>query len=130
MAELTPCYLMQLEARFLQYLDVKADGCRVWTGAQSRGGQRPYSGPYGSFWVDSEHNTVRAHIFAAFLAGKIPDLRVPEGKHLDHGCDHGTLCVDCTELVPKAVNLQRGPAKGRSQKMSKRQDRGLSSVAA
>jgi hypothetical protein len=129
-AELTPCYLMQLEARFLQYLENKPDGCRVWTGAKSRGGQRPWSGPYGSFWVDSEHNTVRAHVFAAFLAGKIPTLRVPLGQNLDHGCDHGTLCIDCTELVPKGVNLARGPAKGRSQKMTPDQNRGLSSVAA
>lgn len=130
MSALTPCRLLELEARFLKHLDVKPDGCRVWTGAQSRGGQRPYSGPYGSFYIDREHNAVRAHVFAAFLAGKIPSLRVPAGHHLDHGCDHGTLCVDCTELVPIAVNLARGPAKGRSQKMTPDQNRGLSSAAA
>lgn len=130
MAELTPCYLIKLEARFLQHVETKPDGCRVWTGAQSRGGQRPYSGPYGSFYIDKEHNAVRAHVFAAFLAGKIPSLRVPPGHHLDHGCDHGTLCIDCTELVPIPVNLARGRAKGRSQKMTPDQNRGLSSVAA
>lgn len=79
MAELTPCYLIKLEARFLQHCEVMPDGCRVWRGAQSRGGQRPYSGPYGSFYIDKEHNAVRAHVFAAFLAGKIPSLRVPLG---------------------------------------------------
>lgn len=130
MAVLTPCRLLQLEARFLKHLEVKPNGCRVWTGAQSRGGQRPYSGPYGSFYIDVEHNAVRAHIFAAFLAGKIPSLRVPPGHHLDHTCEHGTLCVDCTELVPWRENLARGPAKGRSQKMTHHQERGLSSAAA
>jgi len=113
MADLTPEYIEQLAERFERHLKRMPDGCRIWTGAQSRGGNRPYSGPYGSFYIDREHNAVRAHIFAAFLAGKIPTLKVPEGFHLDHGCDHGTLCVDCTELVPKEVNLARGRAKGR-----------------
>jgi hypothetical protein len=107
MATLTPCYLLALEARFMKRLEVMPDGCRVWRGAQSRGGKRPSSGPYGSFYIDREHNAVRAHVFAAFLAGKIPGLRVPEGFNLDHHCHHGTLCVDCTELVTKQVNLER-----------------------
>lgn len=107
MAALTPCYVLALEARFLRHLQQTPSGCRVWTGAQSRGGNRPASGPYGSFYIDREHNAVRAHIFAAFLAGKIPFIKVPCGMHLDHTCQHGTLCVDCTELVPYQVNLAR-----------------------
>lgn len=107
MAELTPCYLIALEARFLKHVETMPNGCRVWRGAQSRGGKRPSSGPYGSFYIDREHNAVRAHIFAAFLRGQIPSLRVPSGHELDHHCEeHGTLCIDCLQLIPAEVNRE------------------------
>ena len=126
MTTFTPDRLAALVARFERYLVSMPGGCRVWTGAKSKGGQRPWSGPYGSFWVDKEHNTVRAHVFAAFVAGKLTELRLPPGLQLDHTCDHGTLCVDCTELVPGSENLKRGRAKGRK-KMTCHEERVLSS---
>lgn len=107
MCDLTPCQIMKIEARFLRHLKTMPNGCRIWMGARSRGGNRPHSGPYGSFRIDRQHNSVRAHVFAAFLAGKIPSLRVPAGMNLDHSCVYGTLCVDCTELVPATVNRER-----------------------
>ena len=106
--KLTGCERISLEARFLAKLKYEADGCRVWTGALSRGGNRPGSSPYGSIKVTKRHNSVRVHVVSAFLKGIIPSLRVPPGMHLDHCCQcHGTMCVDCLELVPAAINLQR-----------------------
>lgn len=106
--------------RFERKCQHMPNGCRVWTGAQTAGGRgkgprggkakgkNGGGGPYGNFWLGpTQKDTVKAHVFAAFIAGKIPTLRVPLGYHLDHDCDHGPLCVDCTELVPDIVNLQR-----------------------
>ena len=131
MAKLTPCYLLALEARFMKHVEVAPSGCRVWRGTQSRGGKRPSSGPYGSFYIDREHNAVRAHVFSAFLDGKIPSLRVPSGHNLDHHCEHGhgTLCLDCIKLVPEEVNRElrwTRPLK----KVDARHESGLSSASA
>lgn len=126
--KMTGCQIIRAMLRFEAKLITMPNGCRIWNGAQTKGGRGCYkikklgerkrlkgkrrccknSPPYGKFWVgpDKKH-TVNAHVFAAFIAGKIPTLRVPEGMHLDHRCRHGTLCVDCTELVPFDVNLQR-----------------------
>lgn len=122
------CQILSAIMRFERKLITMDNGCRVWNGAQTKGGLGRYkvkkhkdrkrlkgkprpngnNPAYGKFWVGPhKKNTVQAHVFAAFLAGKIPTLRVPDGFHLDHRCDHGTLCVDCTELVPAEVNLQR-----------------------
>lgn len=81
--------------------------CRLWTGGQSKGGGRPSSGPYGSIWIPGI-GSVRAHVAAAWIAGKIPSLRVPEGMNIDHTCER-TLCIedDHFELVPKQVNQER-----------------------
>lgn len=120
---MTGCQIISAMLRFEAKLVTMPNGCRIWNGAQTKGGRGCYtrkkrckgkrrstanSPPYGKFWVgpDKKH-TVNAHVFAAYVAGKIPTLRVPDGCHLDHRCEHGTLCVDCTELVPCQVNLQR-----------------------
>lgn len=81
--------------------------CLLWTGAQSRGGKRPSSGPYGSVWVPGVGG-VRAHVVMAWIAGLIPDLRVPDGMHIDHLCER-TLCVEEThfEVIPKLINIKR-----------------------
>ena len=122
------CQIISAMVRFEAKLLTMPNGCRIWNGAQTKGGVGRYKikklngkkrlkgkprpkdnlPPYGKFWVGPDKkNTVQAHVFAAFMAGKIPTLRVPDGCHLDHRCQHGTLCVDCTELVPSTVNLQR-----------------------
>ena len=82
-------------------------GCLIWTAATSTGGQRNHSGPYGSFWIKG-HNSVRAHVVAAWLAGIVGELRVPPGMNLDHTCEN-TLCVDPLhlELVTDTVNRER-----------------------
>jgi hypothetical protein len=96
-----------LAARFFAKTRRCESGCLVWTGALSRGGQRPHSGLYGSFWIQGQ-NSVRAHVVAAWMAGLIGETRVPEGMHLDHVCEN-TLCVDPRhlELVPAPENIAR-----------------------
>lgn len=113
------CYLISAILRFEKKLERQANGCRVWTGAQTKGGKGRFKrdkrrkcknagGPYGKFWVGpGKKDTVQAHVFAAFIAGKIPTLRVPDGVHLDHYCQHATLCVDCVEPVSCEENLRR-----------------------
>lgn len=78
--------------------------CRLWTGAQSKGGKRPSSGPYGSIWIPG-FNAVRVHVAVAWVAGIIPTPRVPEGMNLDHRCER-TLCIEAThyELIPAEKN--------------------------
>lgn len=66
--------------------------CRLWTGAQSKGGKRPASGPYGSIWIPGVGG-VRVHVAAAWVAGIIPTPRVPDGMNLDHECER-TLCIE------------------------------------
>jgi hypothetical protein len=108
------CSIIAAIPRFERKLR-KAGECRVWQGAQTRGGKCKGrgrgGGPYGKFWIGpAQTDTIQAHVFAAFLDGKIPTLRVPEGMHLDHdldNCPHGSLCVACTELVTAEVNLAR-----------------------
>lgn len=127
---ITACAMLLAIPRFLAKTEVTASGCRIWTGAQTKGGLGKYkvrkcngktrlkgkprpndkNPSYGKFWVGpGKKDTVQAHVFAAWLAGKIQTFRVPNGFHLDHHCEHGngTLCMDCTELVPAAVNLER-----------------------
>lgn len=134
MCRLTGCQQIALEARFLKYVRPLPSGCLIWTGAQTSGGfaakgkSKSRGGPYGSFKVgkDAEgknHGTRRAHIVWAFLRGRIPTLRVPEGHHLDHTCKSGTLCIECTELVPSLVNLQRNWSKGHAHNAPNKQDR-------
>lgn len=99
---MTPCQLLKIEARFLRYVKRLDNGCMIWIGGQSfSGGQdkRARGGPYGSFRVSEQFGTKRAHIVWAWLTGKIPEPKVPEGYHLDHTCDSGTLCVCCTTLL-------------------------------
>jgi hypothetical protein len=119
MCKPTGCQLIGAILRFEKKLDRQENGCRVWTGAQTKGGKgrckrdrrrkrKNSGGPYGKFWVGpGQKDTVQAHVFAAFLAGKIPTLRVPDGIHLDHFCQHATLCVDCVEPVTCEENLRR-----------------------
>jgi hypothetical protein len=103
---LTGCERIYAEARFLAKTELAPSGCRVWKGALSRGGNRPWSSPYGSFRVNRQL-VVRAHVFAAYLKGIISDLRVPCGMNLDHDCDHhGTMCCDCLQLIPATLNRQ------------------------
>jgi len=106
---ITGCAIIAAIPRFEHKLQQRGQH-RLWQGAQTRGGKHKghkAGGPYGQFWVGpAKSDTVKAHVFAAFLAGKIPTLRVPAGMHLDHCCEN-TLCVDCTELVIAKVNLER-----------------------
>lgn len=86
--------------------------CRLWDGAQSRGGAhkgRKAGGPYGSIRIPGfGKGGVRVHVAAAWTAGLIAEPRVPDGMHLDHQCER-TLCIEAGhfELVPCAVNLAR-----------------------
>jgi hypothetical protein len=111
------CALLRAILRFEQKLEYTEDGHRIWTGARSCGGKGVYKRKkrhkgkkrpnvlYGKFWV-GPGKTVSAHVFAAFIAGKIKSLRVPEGMHLDHHCSRGGLCVDCTELKTAKENIE------------------------
>ena len=72
-------------------------GCLIWVGAQSRGGDRPRSNPYGSFWVSGVVGSVRAHIASAHASGLLEGLRTPEGYHVDHECRR-SLCVEPRHL--------------------------------
>lgn len=82
--------------------------CLVWTGGQSRGGERTHSQkPYGTFWV-APGLVVRAHVYSGCSFGLIPDLRLPDGMNLDHTCEN-TLCVSPfhLELVTREENQAR-----------------------
>jgi hypothetical protein len=78
--------------------------CVLWTGAQSRGGGRPKSGPYGSIWVPGI-GPIRAHVAAAWVSDLIDAPRVPTGMNLDHECER-PLCVEPSHLslVPAMIN--------------------------
>lgn len=78
--------------------------CKLWTGAQSKGGKRPKSGPYGSIRIPG-FGPVRVHVAAAWAAGLIDEPRLPEGMNLDHGCER-TLCIehDHYALIPALDN--------------------------
>lgn len=78
--------------------------CRIWTGAQSKGGGRPKSGPYGSIHVPGAGG-VRVHVVVAWVAGLIPSLRVPRGMNIDHACER-TLCIEPSHyrLIPAPDN--------------------------
>jgi hypothetical protein len=80
--------------------------CRLWTGARSKGGKRPSSGPYGSIWIPGVGG-VRVHVAAAWVAGIIPEPRVPAGMNLDHRCER-TLCVETNHyaLIPAVKNRE------------------------
>jgi hypothetical protein len=109
---LSGCDRINLEARLLAKTVKAENGCRVWTGALSRGGDRPTSSPYGSIKVNQCWNSVRVHIVQAYLKGLIPTLRVPAGFHVDHCCEeHGTMCIDCIQLIPAFKNLQNVTAR-------------------
>ncbi len=96
--------------RFLSFIEVcKETGCHIWCGTRSFGGGQNGNAPYGSFAPGGEvDNTVRAHVFAGWLYGLIPTLKVPEGMNLDHTCVN-SLCVrrGHLELVTKQVNQDR-----------------------
>lgn len=78
--------------------------CRLSTGAQSRGGKRPASGPYGSIWIPGVGG-VRVHVAAAWVAGIIPEPRVPAGMNIDHRCER-TLCIEPSHyaVIPAVDN--------------------------
>jgi hypothetical protein len=84
-----------------------AKPCRLWTGAQSKGGKRPKSGPYGSIWIPGVGG-VRTHVAVAWVEGLIAEPRIPAGFNLDHQCER-TLCIEGThyELVPALENQKR-----------------------
>lgn len=106
--KLTGCQFLSIQARFLRYVKRLPSGCMIWTGGRSVGGgrdKRKRGGPYGSFYVNEEIGTRRAHVVWAWIEGKLRKPSVPDGKHLDHQCKSGTLCVCCTTLVPKSLNL-------------------------
>ena len=111
-AHLTGCDLIAIQVRVLGYIERLPNGCMIWTGGRSYGGagkeKRGRGGPYGTFWIDRLTGSVRAHIVWAWLTGKIPEPRVPEGHHLDHHCVSGTLCVCCTNLETKQRNIELG----------------------
>lgn len=113
--------LQRALTRWQKYIEPMPNGCVLWKGGKTAGGgkiARPLGrprkkaprvgrgGPYGSFNVGYKKGTIRAHIFSAYVKGIIPTLRVPEGHHIDHTCEN-TLCVECLELVPSKVNLER-----------------------
>lgn len=91
--------------------------CHMWAGAKSRGGNRfSEKAFYGSFNVGGEvKNSVRAHVFSAWLAKLIDEIRVPYGMNLDHLCSR-SLCVNALhfELVPAIENQQRRINRSRS----------------
>ena len=80
--------------------------CRLWTGAQSKGGGRPSSGPYGSIWIPGI-GSVRVHVAVAWAEGMLAEPRVPAGMNLDHRCER-TLCIerDHYQLIPAETNRE------------------------
>lgn len=83
--------------------------CRIWEGARTKGGKRPGSGFYGSIRIPGvPGGGVRAHVAAAWVAGRLKEPRLPDGMHLDHECER-SLCIEDEhfELVPALVNLKR-----------------------
>lgn len=93
-----------------------AKPCKLWTGAQSKGGNRPKSGPYGSIRIPG-FGSVRVHVAAAWAAGIIDEPRIPAGMNLDHGCER-TLCIEHQHyaLIPAVDNqkLRWSRRKGRA----------------
>jgi hypothetical protein len=94
---------------FMRHVAVcEVTGCWVWTGGRSRGGERPHSGPYGTFNIPGLRGGKRAHVVMAAIVGIIEGLKVPEGFNLDHICEN-TLCVSPwhLELVTEEENKRR-----------------------
>lgn len=102
--------------RFKTYLEPSTlhsfggTACQLWAGGKSRGGDR-YSKHafYGTFNPGGVIvGGVRAHVYAAWLAGLIPLLRVPQGMNVDHRC-HQALCCNPLhlEVVLALVNQAR-----------------------
>lgn len=84
--------------------------CQLWTGGKSRGGDRwSEKAWYGTFNPGGVvRGGVRAHVYAAYVAGIIPDLRIPEGMNLDHCCEQSLCCNPLhIDLVSKHVNQER-----------------------
>lgn len=107
-----PCVI----ERFRGYLEESATHswaytpCQLWTGGKSRGGDRwSEKAWYGTFNPGGcVRGGVRAHVYAAFIAGIIPDLRIPSGMNLDHCCDQSLCCNPLhLDLVTKLVNQER-----------------------
>lgn len=75
--------------------------CWLWTGARTKGGGRPKSGLYGSFWVGG--TSVRCTVFVCVVEGRM----IP-GHHPDHLC-RNTLCVRPShlEVVTNTENVLR-----------------------
>lgn len=109
-------------ARFRKYIKVRHDRlytclrtgrttpCHEWTGGKSRGQNRwSEKAWYGTFNPGGVvKGGVRAHVFIAWIAKLIAELRVPEGMNIDHCCAF-SLCVNPEhfEVVPKLENQQR-----------------------
>lgn len=106
---LNGCQRIAIEARFLSYVVRSPTGCMIWVGGRSKGGRgkakrAARGGPYGSFNIGKEYGIRRAHVVWAWLDGRLPEPSVPAGQQLDHYCDGSTLCVSCTNLIPKSLN--------------------------
>lgn len=77
-------------ARFMSFVEILPNGCWFWSGARSRGkGNKKW---YGTFWVNREIGSVRAHRFSCDVFGKRPLPKVGRW-HRDHNCCF-SLCVN------------------------------------
>jgi hypothetical protein len=90
--------------RFMSFVENLPCGCWFWTGARSRGaGNKKW---YGSFWLPSLRQSIRAHRFSCEAIGGMRALE--PGEHRDHTCRF-SLCVnyECIEIVDRGVNQER-----------------------
>lgn len=113
-----PDHPLVMERFFKHTQHCHETGCLLWTGGKSRGGMRfSAKALYGTFNPGGViKGGVRAHIYAAFVAGLIEPtydqftgktkLIVPDGYQVDHKCER-SLCVDPwhLQLITSEQNL-------------------------
>lgn len=115
-AALRPADHPSVVARFLDKVDVcsrlmfEGTPCWLWKAGKSRGQNRwSLKAYYGTFNPGGEvTGGIRAHVFIAWVAGLIDELRVPKGMNIDHRCKQALCCNPLHfEVVPAEVNQQR-----------------------
>ncbi|HBF44009.1 MAG TPA: hypothetical protein DDW42_10370 [Desulfobacteraceae bacterium] len=92
---------MDTKERIMNKVEVKANGCWIWTGAKGKGG-------YGNSWYNGRYvNTHR-------LMYQLEIGPIPKGRNVCHSCDN-CLCVNPEHLyvATQKKNLEDMRLKGR-----------------